>query len=111
MIIRASMLVAILLGALALGGCDVTSGLAGDDAMSRYTQRLDTITPDAGDDQRVNLAIQTEQPWPYYVMDQRIPVDAQTTSQALDNYHKASKGSSTSSSGSSGMSSGISISK
>jgi hypothetical protein len=69
--------------ALALGGC---YGLAGDDEMSRYLQRSDTITMSAGDAKQVNAVTHTINPWPRYVQDRRIATDARRTNGAVQRY-------------------------
>ena len=71
------------LAALPLGGC---YGLAGDDEMSRYLQRSDTITMSAGDAKQVNAVTHTINPWPRYVGDRRIATDARRTSAAVQRY-------------------------
>lgn len=69
--------------ALSLGGC---WGLAGDDEMSRYLQRSDTITMSAGDAKQVNAVTHTITPWPRYVQDRRIATDARRTGAAVTRY-------------------------
>jgi hypothetical protein len=71
------------LAALSLGGC---YGLAGDDEMSRYLQRSDSITMSAGDAKQVNAVTHTINPWPRYVGDRRIATDARRTSAAVQRY-------------------------
>ena len=71
------------LTALSLGGC---YGLAGDDEMSRYLQRSDSITMSAGDAKQVNAVTHTINPWPRYVGDRRIATDARRTSAAVQRY-------------------------
>ena len=78
----------ILLGALALGGCTLSSGLYGNDEIARYVQRSDTITLSAGDAPEVNKATQIIHPWPPYVMDWRIPADGERMVGAVDRYRK-----------------------
>ena len=73
----------IILAALSLGGC---WGLAGDDEMSRYLQRSDTMTMSAGDAKQVNAATHTINPWPRYVQDRRITTDARRTDGAVQRY-------------------------
>jgi hypothetical protein len=72
-----------LLAALSLSGC---YGLAGDDEMSRYLQRSDTITMSAGDAKQVNAVTHTIHPWPRYVQDRRIATDARRTGAAVQRY-------------------------
>ena len=73
----------IVLAALSLGGC---WGLAGDDEMSRYLQRSDTMTMSAGDAKQVNAVTHTIHPWPRYVGDRRIATDARRTGAAVTRY-------------------------
>jgi hypothetical protein len=73
----------IILAALSLGGC---WGLAGDDEMSRYLQRSDSITMSAGDAKQVNAVTHTINPWPRYVWDRRIATDARRTGAAVTRY-------------------------
>jgi hypothetical protein len=72
-----------ILAALSLGGC---YGLAGDDEMSRYLQRSDTITMSAGDAKQVNAVTHTINPWPRYVQDRRIATDARRATGAVQRY-------------------------
>ncbi len=69
--------------ALSLGGC---WGLAGDDEMSRYLQRSDTMTMSSGDAKQVNAVTHTINPWPRYVADRRIVTDARRTGAAVTRY-------------------------
>ena len=71
------------LATLSLGGC---YGLAGDDEMSRYLQRSDSITMSAGDAKQVNAVTHTIHPWPRYVADRRIATDARRTNGAVQRY-------------------------
>jgi hypothetical protein len=71
------------LAALPLGGC---YGLAGDDEMSRYLQRSDTITMSAGDAKQANAVTHTIHPWPSNVGDRRIVVSAAKTGGATARY-------------------------
>jgi hypothetical protein len=73
----------IVVAALSLGGC---YGLAGDDEMSRYLQRSDSITMSAGDAKQVNAVTHTINPWPRYVQDRRIASDARRTGAAVQRY-------------------------
>src|SRR5215468_2707196 len=66
-----------------LGGC---YGLYGNDEMSRYLQRSDTITMSAGDAKQVNAVTHTIHPWPRYVQDRRIATDARRTGAAVQRY-------------------------
>ena len=74
--------------ALSLGGC---YGLAGDDEMSRYLQRSDTITMSAGDAKQANAVTHTIHPWPSNVGDRRIVVGAAKTGGAIARYRSGSQ--------------------
>ena len=76
------------LAALALGGC---YGLAGDDEMSRYLQRSDTITMSAGDAKQANAVTHTIHPWPSNVGDRRIVVSAAKTGGAISRYRSGTQ--------------------
>jgi len=71
-----------------LGGC---YGLAGDDEMSRYLQRSDTITMSAGDAKQANAVTHTINPWPSYVGDRRIVVSAAKTQGAVARYRSGTQ--------------------
>src|SRR5881394_1653596 len=70
----------VLLAVFTLGSCN---GLAGNDEMDRYFQRSDSITLSAGDAKQVNAVTQTINPWPSYVGDRRIIVEAARTRGAI----------------------------
>jgi len=76
------------LAALSLGGC---YGLAGDDEMSRYLQRSDTITMSAGDAKQANAVTHTIHPWPSNVGDRRIVVSAAKTGGAISRYRSGTQ--------------------
>jgi hypothetical protein len=76
------------LAALSLGGC---YGLAGDDEMSRYLQRSDTITMSAGDAKQANAVTHTIHPWPSNVGDRRIVVSAAKTGGAVARYRSGTQ--------------------
>jgi hypothetical protein len=63
----------VLLAVFTLGSCN---GLAGNDEMDRYFQRSDSITLGAGDAKQANAVTHTINPWPSYVGDRRIVVEA-----------------------------------
>src|ERR1700688_4535400 len=73
----------VLLALVTLGSCN---GLAGDDEMDRYFQRSDTITLSAGNAKEVNAVTQTIHPWPRYVGDRRIIIQAARTQGAIRRY-------------------------
>ena len=70
----------VFLAVISLGACN---GLAGNDEMDRYFQRSDTITLSAGDAKQVNAVTHTINPWPSYVGDRRIIVEAARTRGAI----------------------------
>jgi len=74
--------------ALSLGGC---YGLAGDDEMSRYLQRSDTITMSAGDAKQANAVTHTIHPWPSNVGDRRIVANAAKTGGAISRYRSGTQ--------------------
>ena len=76
------------LAVLLLGGC---YGLAGDDEMSRYLQRSDTITMSAGDAKQANAVTHTINPWPSYVGDRRMVVSAAKTQGAVARYRSGTQ--------------------
>ena len=78
----------VLLAVFTLGSCN---GLAGNDEMDRYFQRSDTLTLSAGDAKQVNSATHTIHPWPSYVGDRRIIVQAGKTNGAMTRYRKGSQ--------------------
>jgi len=73
----------VLLAVFTLGSCN---GLAGNDEMDRYFQRSDTITLSAGDAKQANAVTHTINPWPSYVGDRRIVVDAGKVQRAIPRY-------------------------
>ncbi len=70
----------VFLAVISLGACN---GLAGNDELDRYFQRSDTITLSAGDAKQVNAVTHTINPWPSYVGDRRIVVEAARTRGAI----------------------------
>ena len=70
----------VLLAVFTLGSCN---GLAGNDEMDRYFQRSDSITLSAGDAKQANAVTHTINPWPSYVGDRRIVVEAARTRGAI----------------------------
>ena len=70
----------VFLAVISLGACN---GLAGNDELDRYFQRSDTITLSAGDAKQVNAVTHTINPWPSYVGDRRIIVEAARTRGAI----------------------------
>jgi len=65
--------------------------LAGNDEMDRYFQRSDTITLSAGDAKQANAVTHTINPWPSYVGDRRIVVEAAKTRGAIQRYRSGTQ--------------------
>lgn len=61
-----------------LGGC------------ADYVERRDTITLHAGEAQAWNKTVHIADPWPPYVMDNRIPGDGQRTAGVIRRYSRGS---------------------
>ena len=78
----------VLLAVFTLGSCN---GLAGNDEMDRYFQRSDTITLSAGDAKQANAVTHTINPWPRYVADRRIVVEAARTQKAISRYRSGNQ--------------------
>ena len=70
----------------------IASGLAraGDypflDELTRYAERIDTLSVTSGDAQDVNAATQIINPWPSYARDRRIPANGQRMVGAINRY-------------------------
>ena len=62
-----------------------------NDEMDRYFQRSDTITMSAGDAKQVNAVTHTINPWPSYVGDRRIVVEAAKTGGAIARYRSGTQ--------------------
>ena len=75
----------VLFAPVLLGGC---YGLYGHDEVDRYFQRSDTITMSAGDAKQANAVTHTITPWPHYVGDRRIVVQASKTDGAVKRYER-----------------------
>jgi hypothetical protein len=56
-----------------------------------YSQRIDTVTPGAGDAQNTNTAIHVIDPWPPYAGNRRIPGSGERMSGAVERYRDVSK--------------------
>jgi hypothetical protein len=73
----------------------VSSASAGNtfiyDFFSPYLQRIDGITPGAGDAKEVNSVTHTIDPWPPYVTNRHIPGDGQRMTGAIERYRDVSK--------------------
>ncbi len=61
-------------------------------AFAQYLNRTDTITTSAGDDQDVNMAIQTIDPWPRHVGNRRIPGNGERLNGAIQRYRSPGQG-------------------
>jgi hypothetical protein len=87
-----------LLEATALAGLVATAALtccqtarAGDlvfEFGEPYLQRIDGITPDAGNAKDVNAVTHTIDPWPRNVANRRIPANGQRMTGAVDRYRR-----------------------
>lgn len=69
--------------AIVLAGCTTY----GNDEMSRYLQRKDTVTLSAGDASRTNAMAQTLHPWPPGVGDRNIPMQGTRAAAAMRSYN------------------------
>ncbi len=58
-----------------------------EDIFSPYRQRIDAVTPSAGNAQNVNAATHVITPWPPYVHNRRIPGDGTRMVGAIERYH------------------------
>ncbi len=56
------------------------------DGLTRYAERIDTLSVTSGDAQDVNAAIQTIDPWPPYARDRRIPANGQRMVGAIERF-------------------------
>jgi hypothetical protein len=74
--------VLLLAATIMLGGCQTY----GNDEMSSYLQRKDTVTLSAGDASRANAMAQTIHPWPPGVGDTRIPMEGTRAAGAMASY-------------------------
>jgi hypothetical protein len=69
-------ILALVLGASALGGC----------SSDMYLDRRDTVSFEAGDANAANKAIQTIDPWPVYAGDRNIPANGERMAAAGERY-------------------------
>jgi hypothetical protein len=58
------------------------------DGVQQYTQRADTITLSAGNAQDVNTRVQEIDPWPKVAGDNRIAVNGQRMTNAVERYKR-----------------------
>ncbi len=56
------------------------------DELTRYAERIDTVTVTSGDAEDVNAATQIIDPWPAYARDRRIPINGQRLVGAVNRY-------------------------
>ena len=54
--------------------------------LTRYAERIDTLSVTSGDAQDVNAATQIINPWPSYARDRRIPANGQRMVGAINRY-------------------------
>jgi hypothetical protein len=66
-------------------------GCLTENPAAEYFHRSDTITMDAGNAANANIATQTVDPWPRYVGNRRIPVDAERMGAAVQKTHRPSQ--------------------
>ena len=67
-----------------------TDARAGDDAfldeLSRYAQRIDTLSVVSGDARNINAVTQIIDPWPVGARNRRIPANGQRMNGAINRY-------------------------
>jgi hypothetical protein len=56
------------------------------DELTRYAERIDTLSVTSGDAEDVNAATQIIDPWPPYARDRRIPANGQRMVGAINRY-------------------------
>jgi hypothetical protein len=56
------------------------------DELTRYAERIDTLSVVSGDARNVNAATQIINPWPRYARDRRIPANGQRMVGAINRY-------------------------
>ncbi len=56
------------------------------DELTRYFERIDTMSVTSGDAQQVNAATHIIDPWPHYVGNRRIPADGNRMARAINRY-------------------------
>lgn len=61
------------------------------DELTRYAERIDTLSVTSGDARDVNAAIQTVDPWPPTSRDRRIPANGERMVGAVDRYRNSGK--------------------
>jgi hypothetical protein len=61
------------------------------DELSRYAERIDTLSVVSGDARNINATTQIINPWPRYARDRRIPANGQRMVGAIDRYQNPKK--------------------
>jgi hypothetical protein len=82
---------AALVSLMAVGGAHAGQDYPFLDELTRYAQRIDTLSVVSGDARNVNAATQIIDPWPRYARDRRIPVNAQRMVGAINRYQNPKK--------------------
>jgi hypothetical protein len=67
-------------------GCACAQDYPFLDGLTRYAERIDTLSVTSGDAQDVNAAIQTINPWPRHAFDRRIPANGQRMVGAVNRF-------------------------
>jgi hypothetical protein len=80
----AALVVLIELGSARAGGYPLF------DELTRYAERIDTLSVTSGDAEDVNAATQIIDPWPAYARDRRIPTNGQRMVGAINRYQNPS---------------------
>lgn len=61
------------------------------DGLTRYVERIDTLSVASGDAEDVNAVTQIIDPWPLYARDRRIPVNGRRMVGAVDRYQNPNR--------------------
>lgn len=77
---------AALISLMAIGGASAGQDYPFLDELTRYAERIDTLSVASGDARNVNAATQIINPWPRYARDRRIPVNGQRMVGAINRY-------------------------
>lgn len=78
--------------ALLLSGSSAAAGdVVPDDFFAHYGQRIEGVTPSAGDAKDVNAAIHVIDPWPRHARDRRIPGNGERMTGAVQRYRDVTK--------------------
>jgi hypothetical protein len=78
--------VAALISVMAVGGAHAGQDYPFLDELTRYAERIDTLSVVSGDARNVNAATQIIDPWPRYARDRRIPANGQRMVGAINRY-------------------------